>query len=97
MIRSVNTTATYFEVGDIIVWANVNKTGKVSDTSVLVVDKQGLVTAVGIGEATVTVTTYSGVSAVCKFIVGIADSNIPEIPAEEDSITAATGSALTPQ
>lgn len=68
-----------------------------SDTSVLVVDKQGLVTAVGIGEATVTVTTYSGVSAVCKFIVGIADSNIPEIPAEEDSITAATGSALTPQ
>lgn len=39
------------------------------DDSILVVDNYGLVTAVGTGEAYVKVTTHSGISAVCKFIV----------------------------
>ncbi len=39
------------------------------DTSILVVDNYGLVTAIGFGEAYIKVTTHSGVSAVCKFIV----------------------------
>ena len=40
-----------------------------TDSSVLTVDASGLVTAVGTGEAYINVTTHSGVTAVCKFIV----------------------------
>lgn len=68
------------------------------NTSILMVDKTGLVTAVGTGEATVTVTTHSGISALCKFTVNKKDfSDIIEIPTEEDSTTTATGSALNAQ
>ena len=50
----------YFEVGDIIVWANVNKTGKVSDTSVLVQtgDKQAVLMSSDGLAATVSGATY---------------------------------------
>jgi len=65
------------------------------DTSILNVDKNGVVTAVGTGETTVTVTTYSGVTAVCRFTVTKnAAPNIPNVPVEGDSTGAATGSAL---
>lgn len=40
-----------------------------TDNSILVVDNYGLVTAVGLGEAYIVVTTHSGVSAVCRFVV----------------------------
>jgi len=68
------------------------------DTSILMVDKTGLVTAVGTGETTITVTTHSGITAVCKFTVSKNSfSDIIEVPVEEDSATTATGSALETQ
>jgi len=39
------------------------------DNSVIVVDTNGIVTAVGAGEAYVQVTTHSGISALCRFVV----------------------------
>lgn len=42
--------------------------------SVVFVDSQGTVTAIGEGEALVQVTTYSGVSAMCRFLVQAANS-----------------------
>ncbi len=65
-----------------------------TDASVLTVDNYGLVTAIGPGEASIKVTTYSGVSALCKFTVTY--PGIPQIPAEPDSsdTDTATGSAV---
>ncbi len=39
------------------------------DDSVITVTEKGLVTAVGFGEAVIEITTYSGISAYCRFIV----------------------------
>ena len=48
-----------------------------TNTSVLVVDNYGLVTAVGSGEAYIKVTTHSGISAACKITVSNPSYNIP--------------------
>ena len=61
--------------------------------SVLIVDNYGLVTAIGPGEAYIKVTTHSGVSAVCKFIVASGYSDV-QIPEEPEDTTSATGSAI---
>lgn len=51
------------------------------DPSVLVVDNYGLVTAINPGETFVTVTTHSGVSAICKFIVTAEPTEgVPQVP-----------------
>ena len=50
-----------------------------SDTSVAVVSNKGLVTAVGYGEAELRVTTHSGITALCRFLV-------PEPPMEAVSL-----------
>lgn len=60
-----------------------------SNPAVLTVDDTGLVTAVGIGNAYVKVTTYSGVSAVCKFVI-----TFPTTSDKSTSTQSATGSAL---
>lgn len=64
------------------------------NNSVLVVDNYGLVTAVGSGEAYIQVTTHSGVSAVCKFIVPRPYPTVGEVPADSEDTTSASGSAL---
>ncbi len=66
-----------------------------TDESILIVDNYGLVTAIGNGEAYITVTTHSGITAVCKFIVGSA-SQPAEIHTTEASVdtTTASGSAM---
>lgn len=95
--RSLHCTDTFQLQPLIFPWLSTDGVSYASDdTSVLIVDKNGLVTAVGVGEASVTVTTHSGISAVCKFTVNEPDSGIPEISAGETSSTVATGSALIP-
>jgi len=60
------------------------------DPSILIVDNYGLVTAINPGEAYVTVTAHSGISATCKFTVipepvtGI--PQVPVIPEESDTV-----------
>lgn len=66
------------------------------DDSILIVDQSGLVVAIGTGETFVIVTTHSGISALCKFIVtSDAYSGIPQVPVESEDTTAATGGAMT--
>lgn len=66
--------------------------------TIIQVDENGLITAVGSGEAYVMVTTSSGVSAFCRFVVPepVNESTYPEIPEEStDSSATSTGSALS--
>ena len=64
-----------------------------TNDSVLMVDNYGLVTAIGPGEAHIIVTTHSGISAVCKFIV-TSDYPVIQPPVNPEDTGAATGSAL---
>ncbi len=48
------------------------------DSSIITVTEDGLVTAVGFGETIVEITTYSGVSAYCRFIVPEPNATIQE-------------------
>jgi len=68
--RSLNFMETFRLQPLIFPWLSTDGVTYTSmDNSVLVVDSNGLVTAIGVGETYVKVTTYSGVSAVCKFVV----------------------------
>ena len=70
-----------------------------TNTSVLVVDNYGLVTAIGIGEASIIVTTHSGISAACKITVEHPFYNNPVLPEYDtsDSTQTASGDALNTQ
>lgn len=64
------------------------------DETVLTVDSQGLITAIGAGETFVVTTTHSGISTYCKITV-TPDSIFPEIPVPgNDNTETATGGAL---
>ena len=62
-----------------------------SDKNVAVVDANGVVTAIGLGEATITATTHNGKKATCKVKVGSA----PEELIVED-ITVKEGESVVP-
>ena len=66
------------------------------DESILIVDQTGQVTAIGAGETYVIVTTHSGISARCKFIVtSDAYSDLPPVPVDAEDTTTATGGAIS--
>ncbi len=94
--RSLNYMETFRIQPLIFPWLSTDGvTYSSTDTSVLVVDNYGLVTAIGIGEAYIKVTTHSGISAACKIVV---PHPYYEIPDEQgfstDSTQAATDDAL---
>ncbi len=93
--RSLNYMETFRLQPLIFPWLSTDGVTYTStDDSVLMVDNYGLVTAIGPGEAHIKVTTHSGISAVCKFVV------TPDYPGivfpvnAEDTTSSATGSAL---
>lgn len=96
--RSLNIADTFCLQTLIFPWLSTDGVHYSSaDTSVVTVDDTGLTTAVGEGETTVTVTAYSGISAVCKFVVpgdNTTGFDIVQVPVGETSTTTATGSGL---
>lgn len=78
--RSLNYMETFQLQPLIFPWLSTDGVSYLSfDASVAVVDNQGVVTAVGSGEAYIMVTTHSGVSAFCRFLV-------PELSTEPAAI-----------
>lgn len=95
--RSIHYMETFQLQPLIFPWCSTDDvTYNVINDSILVVDQHGLVTAIGVGETYVIVTTDSGVSTLCK--ISVTDENAPsglsEIPIEPADITTSTGSAI---
>lgn len=89
--RSLNPSETFQLQPLIFPWLSTDGVSYTStDTSILNVDANGLVTAVGTGEAYIHVTAYSGVSSACKIIV---TNPYPEVPGGENPESGTTGTA----
>jgi hypothetical protein len=74
--------------------ATTNPAGKTvifstSDGNVASVSKTGLVMAVGVGKASITVTTSDSLSATCE--VTVADEDVPAMPTDNHQILISTG------
>lgn len=81
MTRSLNTLETFQLRPIILPWNSTDGvTYRSLDTSILLVNEEGLVTAVGAGETAVEITTHSGILAYCYFIV-------PEMELENTTVT----------
>lgn len=63
-----------------------------SDTKIVKVDKNGVITGVGIGTATITVTSFNGKSATCKVEVVKNSVPIDSIKLRPNNLTMKTGS-----
>lgn len=95
--RSLNYLETFQLKPIIFPWLSTDDvTYTVINDSILTVDRYGQVTAIGIGETYVIVTTDSGISALCKVHVlpEIDATVLPEVPANQDGTSPSTGSAL---
>ena len=95
--RSLNYMETFQLQPIIFPWLSTdNVTYTVINDAILTVDRYGLVTAIGIGETFIIVTTDSGISALCKVhvLAGTSATVLPEYPASPDETSTSTGSAM---
>jgi len=89
--RSLNPAETFRLQPLIFPWLSTDGVSYTStDTSILTVDANGLVTAIGPGEAYIQVTTHSGVSATCRIVV---TNPYPEVPGGDNPESGTTGTA----
>lgn len=95
--RSLNFLETFQIQPLIFPWLSTDGvTYSSTNPSILFVDNYGLVTAIGLGEAYIKVTTYSGISAACKVVVTNPYYDLPSIPVSTtpDYTQTSTGGAL---